>query len=564
MYCGDDVGAIVADIGALYAKFGYAGDDQPKWVEPSQVGVTTTGGDGGTDGGETRYHLGTNELAHARRGMAVRAAVDPETGLASDWDAMEQLWDHAYATLLRARMPEHPVLVCDPVVSTARHRARHLELLFERGGAPAAFFQSSAVLSAFAAGRATAMVVDSGYASTRVVPVNDGYVLQRGVRVSPVAGRLLTRELLACLERAPADTQLRQSCGRVRPLCTIRKRRKAPKPRKDDDSSSDDDDDDEDGSDGDGDARMANGGTGTGGKGGGKKNGARGRGRGKAGAKGGAKKKAKTAKGGAGAGAGAGAGGAQLPENPFDVAERDVAAMGLTPSFLAHARLEVARDLKDSTCRVWANPGAFPEKEAALYIPEPYELPDGTPLRMGVDRFRTPEMLIDPRGYFAWRNGPTGVPPPPGAAAAAAAGGSNGGAAAMAVDAGNGVRAGAGAGAAGAAEDGSGLRGLPRLVVESVEACDVDVRRALLQQVLVTGGNSLLPGLVQRMDKEVGALLSTVFKASFVTPSPLERRFSTWIGGSILASLGTFQQMWMSRAQYEEVGAAKLLERSCD
>ena len=55
MYCGDDVGAIVADIGSLYAKFGYAGDDQPKWVEPSHVGVTD-----GPDGDV--YHLGTNEL----------------------------------------------------------------------------------------------------------------------------------------------------------------------------------------------------------------------------------------------------------------------------------------------------------------------------------------------------------------------------------------------------------------------------------------------------------------------------------------------------------------------
>ena len=63
---------------------------------------------------------------------------------------------------------------------------------------------------------------------------------------------------------------------------------------------------------------------------------------------------------------------------------------------------------------------------------------------------------------------------------------------------------------------------------------------------------------------EVGALLSTVFRANFVTPSPLERRFSTWIGGSILASLGTFQQSWMSKAEYEEVGAAQLLERAAD
>ena len=73
------------------------------------------------------------------------------------------------------------------------------------------------------------------------------------------------------------------------------------------------------------------------------------------------------------------------------------------------------------------------------------------------------------------------------------------------------------------------------------------------------GGNRLFQG-----GGVVAANIKNDTSANFVTPSPLERRFSTWIGGSILASLGTFQQSWMSKAEYEEVGAAQLLERAAD
>ena len=42
---------------------------------------------------------------------------------------------------------------------------------------------------------------------------------------------------------------------------------------------------------------------------------------------------------------------------------------------------------------------------------------------------------------------------------------------------------------------------------------------------------------------------------------PSDRRFSVWIGGSILASLGSFQQLWMSKAEYEEQGAQGILRK---
>jgi actin-related protein len=57
-------------------------------------------------------------------------------------------------------------------------------------------------------------------------------------------------------------------------------------------------------------------------------------------------------------------------------------------------------------------------------------------------------------------------------------------------------------------------------------------------------------------------LIPAAFKPRVVTPAPTEREYANWIGGSVLASLGTFQQMWVSRAEYDEEGPS-VVERKC-
>ena len=44
--------------------------------------------------------------------------------------------------------------------------------------------------------------------------------------------------------------------------------------------------------------------------------------------------------------------------------------------------------------------------------------------------------------------------------------------------------------------------------------------------------------------------------------APPERKYSVWIGGSILASLSTFQQMWISKQEYDEAGPS-IVHRKC-
>jgi actin-related protein len=116
-----------------------------------------------------------------------------------------------------------------------------------------------------------------------------------------------------------------------------------------------------------------------------------------------------------------------------------------------------------------------------------------------------------------------------------------------------------------------------------VQECDVDIQTNLLSNVVVTGSSSLMQGFVERLTNDlqnssspvcgrplarlehrshsrIGAFTITVYvclqnvKMRLLAGSPIERKYSSWIGGSILGCLGSFQQMWVSKQEYEESG----------
>ena len=61
-------------------------------------------------------------------------------------------------------------------------------------------------------------------------------------------------------------------------------------------------------------------------------------------------------------------------------------------------------------------------------------------------------------------------------------------------------------------------------------------------------------GFGERLTKELSALAPPSIRVRVVQPP--ERKYSVWIGGSILASLSTFQQTWVTRREYDEHGAS--------
>jgi actin-like protein 6A len=111
-------------------------------------------------------------------------------------------------------------------------------------------------------------------------------------------------------------------------------------------------------------------------------------------------------------------------------------------------------------------------------------------------------------------------------------------------------------------KDAPGFNGYHQMIIDSINKSDLDIRKELYANIFVCGGNTLFPGFPERLQKQL-ILFQQSMKIKVITHSSIsERRFSTWIGGSILSSLGTFHQLWLSKQEYEEHGAM-IIERKC-
>jgi actin-related protein len=100
---------------------------------------------------------------------------------------------------------------------------------------------------------------------------------------------------------------------------------------------------------------------------------------------------------------------------------------------------------------------------------------------------------------------------------------------------------------------------IPSMVVSSLLVCTPEVRRDLSASVVLAGGASKTPGLAKRLVWELGhrpfASIPSAFKTNVLINPPHERMCAAWIGGAVLSSLGTFQQQWISKAEYSELGS---------
>merc|ERR1712177_40493 len=102
--------------------------------------------------------------------------------------------------------------------------------------------------------------------------------------------------------------------------------------------------------------------------------------------------------------------------------------------------------------------------------------------------------------------------------------------------------------------------GIHDTTFQSIMKCDVDIRKDLYSNVVLSGGTTMFAGIGERMTKELTALAPSTMKIKVVAPP--ERKYSVWIGGSILSSLSTFQQMWISKGEYDESGPT-IVHRKC-
>lgn len=235
-----------------------------------------------------------------------------------------------------------------------------------------------------------------------------------------------------------------------------------------------------------------------------------------------------------------------IPLNPWYYKTTKPAIINqLNASYSHYHKLELIRDIKQWMCflRPSSNPipptPATPAAPAApVLLPPDYELPDGTFVKATEELCYIAESVYFYKENISSQSKPTNL-----------------------VDNDSAMDIEQPEQKSSSSDHFSQFPSIPQIMYKALGQAEVDIRKQLFSNVVLVGGGSLLSGINLRCTNELQEILPSYCKVKTVFNSPLERQHSAWIGGSILSICGTFNQMWLSKEEYEEQGSRIILER---
>ncbi|XP_003793713.1 actin-like protein 9 [Otolemur garnettii] len=186
--------AVVIDMGTGTCKVGFAGQARPTYTVATIVGCQPQKQ---ATAGQTCLETFIGEAARSRPELTLVQPI--RSGIVVDWDAAELIWRHMLEHDLGVATQDHPLLFSDPPFSPATNREKLVEVAFESLRSPAMYVASQSVLSVYAHGRVSGLVVDTGHGVSYTVPVFQGYNMPHATQRLDLAGNHLTAFLAEML-----------------------------------------------------------------------------------------------------------------------------------------------------------------------------------------------------------------------------------------------------------------------------------------------------------------------------------------------------------------------------